>query len=338
MQNHHVKKMVSIIVPVYNEEDSIDVFLTKINSVLMNEPYQFEIIFINDGSQDMTYQSILAARKNDSRIKIVDLSRNFGKESALAAGFMFAIGDAVIPMDVDLQDTPSSIPIFLRKWEEGYEMVIGVRTNRDSDSKFKRLSANLFYRVFNITCAAKIAPNAGDFRLLDRKIVNVLNALPERNRFTKGLYAWTGFRQYQIPVVRKSRAVGKTKWNAWKLWNFALDGITGFSTFPLRIWSYLGVVLAFMGFVYALYLVFRTLLWGSDMPGYPSLMVVLLCLGGMILISLGVMGEYLGRIFVECKQRPLYIVRCAEGFNTFVVKSCPNCGHPMPEKVKSDEC
>ncbi|QTO39616.1 glycosyltransferase family 2 protein [Desulfovibrio desulfuricans] len=319
------KKTISLIIPVYNEEETIEIFLKHVRPVLLREDYFFEFIFVNDGSNDDTFLALLTARKSDQRIKIIDLSRNFGKEYALAAGFKYAQGDAIIPIDVDLQDSPCLISTFLRKWEEGYEMVIGVRTVRSSDSFFKRVTANLFYNLFNIASKEKIICNAGDFRLLDRKVVEVLNLLPERVRFTKGLYAWAGFRQVQLPYERAARAAGKSKWSFWGLWNFALDGITGFSTLPLRIWSYIGFICASIGFIYAAFLVFRTLFLGRDIPGYPSLMVVILCVGGLILTSLGIIGEYLGRIFVETKQRPLYIVRDSIGFKTEADQSASVC-------------
>ncbi len=309
-------KTVSLIIPVYNEEETITYFLEKIDIIINNIDYSFEIIFIDDGSKDRTLETLLKARQKDSRIKILELSRNFGKELAMAAGFHAASGDAVVPMDVDLQDPPELLSDFLRKWEEGYDVVLGVRRQRKSDTKFKRVTARLFYKIFNILCGKRLVPNVGDYRLMSRAALDALNSLPERVRFTKGLYAWVGFKQARVEYDRMSRVAGSSKWNAWKLWNFALDGITSFSTLPLRIWSYLGMIIALFGFGYAVLLIMRKLLFGADVPGYTSIMVVMLLLGGLILISLGIIGEYLGRIFEEVKGRPLFVVRRYIGFDT----------------------
>ena len=308
------KKCVSLIVPVLNEEESISLFYERIADILKREDYTFEVIFVDDGSTDATLSCIASLNKKDPRIKAIEFSRNFGKEHALAAGLLAASGDAAIPMDVDLQDPPELVHAFLQKWEEGYDTVIGVRRKRTTDTWCKRKSASLFYRFFNKLCGDHLVDNAGDFRLLDRKCIDALNALPERVRFTKGMYAWIGFKQALVAYERPSRARGTSKWNGWKLWNFALDGITSFSSLPLRVWSYLGGCVALIGFGYAIWLVLRTLIWGIDVPGYASLMVVTLCLGGLILFSLGVIGEYLGRVFEEIKARPLYVVRSRIGF------------------------
>ena len=309
-------KTVSLIIPVYNEEETITYFLEKIDIIINNIDYSFEIIFIDDGSKDRTLETLLKARQKDSRIKILELSRNFGKELAMAAGFHAASGDAVVPMDVDLQDPPELLSDFLRKWEEGYDVVLGVRRQRKSDTKFKRVTARLFYKIFNILCGKRLVPNVGDYRLMSRAALDALNSLPERVRFTKGLYAWVGFKQARVEYDRMSRVARSSKWNAWKLWNLALDGITSFSTLPLRIWSYLGMIIALFGFGYAVLLIMRKLLFGADVPGYTSIMVVMLLLGGLILISLGIIGEYLGRIFEEVKGRPLFVVRRYIGFDT----------------------
>lgn len=329
-------KCVSLVIPVFNEEESVPLFLETVRRVLADEPYAFEFIFVNDGSRDRTLNVLLAEREHDSRVKIVDLSRNFGKEHAMAAGFHAAAGDAVIPMDVDLQDPPELVSVFLRKWEEGFEVVIGVRRQRESDTPFKRRSAGLFYKAFNAVCGCHMVPNAGDYRLMGRKALAALNALPERVRFTKGLYAWVGFPQALVMYDRPARVAGVSKWNVWKLWNFALDGITSFSTLPLRVWSYLGITIAVMGFIYAAWLVVRTMMFGVDIPGYASYMVTLLTLGGLILVSLGVMGEYLGRIFEEVKGRPLYVVRARVGLDaskTTPVARCPVCQSPLPSSL-----
>ncbi|MDD2966032.1 MAG: glycosyltransferase family 2 protein [Desulfovibrionaceae bacterium] len=313
------KKCISLIISVLNEEETIPLFLKAIEPVITAEPnYDFEIIFVNDGSTDGTVPAVLRAREQDARIKLIDFTRNFGKENGMAAGFHAATGDAAIPLDVDLQDPPELIHQFLRKWEEGYEVVVGVRRQRTSDTPFKRLTAGMFYKIFNIVAKAsrtRLIPNAGDYRLLDRSVLDALNQLPERVRFTKGLYAWVGFKQAVVEYERPQRVAGSTKWNAFALWNFALDGITSFSTLPLRVWSYMGMGFSCMGFLYAVWLVLKTLIWGVDVPGYASLMVVVLVLGGLILMSLGIHGEYMGRIYEEVKNRPLYIVRKRVGFD-----------------------
>lgn len=308
------RKCVSLIVPVYNEEDAIDSFYEHIQTILTRTDYEFEVLFVDDGSTDGTFACLERLHKRDPRVRAVEFSRNYGKEHALAAGLKLARGDAAIPMDVDLQDPPEVVHAFLAKWEEGCDTVIGVRRRRATDSLAKRVSASLFYRFYNLVCGKHLVSNAGDFRLLDRKCITALNALTERVRFTKGLYAWIGFRQACVEYDRPPRVRGTSKWSGWKLWNLALDGITSFSSLPLRIWSYLGGCLALLGFAYALWLVLRTLVQGVDVPGYASLMVVTLCLGGLILLSLGIIGEYLGRIFEEIKGRPLYIVRSRLGF------------------------
>lgn len=290
--------------------------MARVLPLVQQEAYHFELIFIDDGSNDQTLELLLKEREKYPCISIIELSRNFGKENALLAGFHAATGDAVIPMDVDLQDPPELIHEFLRKWEEGYDMVLGVRRQRKADSWLKRLTASLFYRIFNLLCGNRLIPNAGDYRLLSRNVLDALNLLPEHSRFTKGLYAWVGFRHSIIEFERPQRVAGASKWNMWKLWNFALDGITGFSTILLRIWGYLGIFVALCGFGYALFLVIRALLCGIDVPGYTSIMTVLLILGGMILTSLGVIGEYLGRIVEETKRRPLYIIRSQIGFDS----------------------
>lgn len=306
-------KKISMIAPVYNEEAVLDTFFATLEPILGRLAYDYEIICINDGSTDRTEELLLSHRERNSRIKIINFSRNFGKEAAMAAGFRAATGDAMVPIDTDLQDPPELLYDFIEKWEQGYEVVYGVRASRTSDHLFKRTSAGWFYRLFNKLSQTAITPDAGDYRLLDRKAVDALNTLPEKVRFTKGLFFWVGFRQIGVPYVRPGRAGGRTKWNYFKLWNFALDGMTAFSIIPLRLWTYLGLGVAFFAFSYATFLIVRTLVFGRDVPGYASIMVVVLFLGGIQLISLGVIGEYLGRVFQEVKDRPLYIVRSIHG-------------------------
>jgi glycosyltransferase involved in cell wall biosynthesis len=303
--------VLSLIAPVKDEEEAIAPFLARVAPILdgLFADGAWEILFVDDGSEDATLAAILKAHQADPRVRALSLSRNFGKEAALTAGLDFAAGQAVIPIDVDLQDPPEVIGAMLAKWRDGYEVVYGVRTNRESDSLPKRLTADLYYRAHNYLSSDKIPEHAGDFRLLDRAVVDIIKEMPERNRFMKGLFAWSGFRQAAVEYERASRVVGKTKFRYWKLWTLALDGLTSASTMPLRIWSYVGVVVALFTLLYAVWVVVKTILWGSDVAGYPSLIVAILFFGSVQLISLGVLGEYVGRILIETKRRPLYVVR-----------------------------
>lgn len=306
----------SLIVPVKDEQSGIAPFVARVGSVLdgLRDPagggaVAWEILFIDDGSHDETLAAILAANRTDPRIRALSLSRNFGKEAALSAGIDHAQGQAVIPIDVDLQDPPEVIGDMLARWREGFDVVYGVRRNRLSDSLPKRMTAEFYYRAHNWLSSDKIPEHAGDFRLLDRKVVEVIRRMPERNRFMKGLFAWSGFRQTAVEYDRVEREVGETKFNYWKLWTLAIDGITSASTVPLRVWSYVGASIALLALLYAGYLVARTVFYGIDVAGYPSMMVAILFLGGVQLLSLGVLGEYVGRILVEVKQRPIYVIR-----------------------------
>ena len=303
--------LVTIIAPVKDEEAAIALFVARVRAVLdaLHEPDGWEIVFVDDGSSDATLPAIMAAHRADPRVRGIALSRNFGKEAALTAGLDHATGQAVIPLDVDLQDPPEVIGEMIREWRAGHDVVYGVRRNRTSDSLPKRITAEFYYRAHNWLSSDKIPEHAGDFRLLDRKVVEVIRRMPERNRFMKGLFAWSGFRQTAVEYDRAERAVGETKFNYWKLWTLAIDGITSASTVPLRVWSYLGGGIALLALVFALYIIVHTLLRGSDVAGYPSLMVAILFLGGLQLLSLGVLGEYVGRILVETKHRPIYVVR-----------------------------
>lgn len=310
----------SIVVPVKDEEEAIGHFLARMTPLLDGlytgsaRDAGWEILFVDDGSSDSTLAQIAAASATDDRIRAISLSRNFGKEAALSAGLDHARGRAVVPIDVDLQDPPEAIGDMLVKWRDGYEVVYGVRRNRGTDSWSKRMTADLYYRVHNLLSPDKIPEHAGDFRLLDRVVVDVIRRMPERNRFMKGLFSWSGFRQASVEYDRVSRSAGETKFRPWKLWTLALDGITSGSTIPLRVWSYVGVVIAFVSLLYAVYLIGRTVLFGVDVPGYASLMVAMLFFGGLQLVSLGILGEYVGRILIETKQRPIYIVRRKIGF------------------------
>jgi len=306
---------VSIVVPMFNEEGNLDYLFGRLEPILEQLQCRYEIICVNDGSTDNTLDKLLQYRKKDSRIKLVNFSRNFGKDTALTAGLHYSRGTAVIPIDSDLQDPPELIKDLLAKWHEGYDVVYAVRRKRYGEPLMKRLMAKLFYKFINLFSETPIPKNTGDFRLMDRRVVEVLNQLPERTRFMKGLFAWVGFKQTGITYDRQPRYLGKTKWNFWKLWNFALDGITLFSTSALKMWSYLGMIISLVSFIYAMFLIIRTLILGRDVPGYASIMVVVLFLGGLQLISLGILGEYLGRVYAEVKKRPLYIVSKSYGFN-----------------------
>ena len=304
----------SLLVPVKDEEAALPTFLDRVIPVLDalridGGVVAWEILFIDDGSDDRTLAAIMTAHARDPRVIGLSLSRNFGKEAALSAGLDHAHGAAVIPIDVDLQDPPEVIGAMLAKWREGFDVVYGVRRDRTTDSLPKRLTADLYYRAHNKLSHDKIPEHAGDFRLLDRKVVNVIRSMPERNRFMKGLFAWSGFRQTAVEYERSERRQGKTKFNYWKLWTLAIDGITSASTLPLRVWSYLGALIALSGLLFALYIVVRTVLYGVDVRGYPSLMVAILFFGGLQLLSLGILGEYVGRVLIEVKHRPIYVIR-----------------------------
>ena len=317
-----VAPTLSVVVPVKNEEDGILPFIERVGSILDNVAADggWEILFVDDGSTDATLAAIVAANLSDARVRGLSLSRNFGKEAALSAGLDHARGAAVIPMDVDMQDPPEVLPEMVAKWRAGHEMVFGIRRSRAEDSFAKRVTAGLFYRAHNMVSADKIPENAGDFRLMDRKIVDVIRAMPERNRFMKGLFAWAGFRQASVEYDRAERETGTTKFNYWKLWTLALDGITSASTVPLRIWSYIGAIVALFAMGYAGLIAVQTIIFGNSVPGYASIMTSVLFLGGVQLISLGVLGEYVGRILTETKQRPLYVVRDTVGIESELVR------------------
>ena len=304
---------ISIVVPLYCEADNIDHLFERLEAVLSRLSRPYEIICVDDGSHDDTVQRLKTHRQRNPRIKIVVLSRNFGKELALTAGIDYACGAAVIPIDADLQDPPELIEALIAKWCEGYDVVYARRRSRQGETWLKRATANSFYRVIEQVSKVPIPRDTGDFRLLDQRVVNVLKLLPERTRFMKGLFAWVGYRQAEVLYDREPRYSGETKWNYWRLWNFAIDGIVSFSVAPLRIWSYVGISFAAISLLYGAFLLIRTLLSGNDVPGYASLMVAILFLGGIQMISLGVLGEYLGRVYEEVKGRPLYLVRDAYG-------------------------
>lgn len=311
--------ILSVIVPVKDEEEAIPAFVTRVSAVIeaLQDPAAsaYEILFIDDGSTDGTMAAIAAAHLGNARVRAISLSRNFGKEAALSAGLDHARGAAVVPMDVDLQDPPEVLADMVAKWRSGFDTVYGVRRDRATDSLPKRLSADLYYKTHNLLSTDKIPDHAGDFRLLDRRVVDVIRRLPERNRFMKGLFAWSGFKSTSVEYVRAERTLGATKFRPWKLWTLALDGITSSSTAPLRIWTYVGAGVAACSFVFALFIIAKALFFGISVAGYASLMVAVLFFGGLQLLSLGILGEYVGRIMIETKQRPLYIIRDSIGMS-----------------------
>ena len=303
-----IKPFLSIVAPCYNEEAVIDIFLEKIFEVLERLGHTFEIVFVNDGSRDNTLEVLKAKSKEYAGIRVINLSRNFGKEAALTAGIDAARGEVVVPIDVDLQDPPELILEFVKKYEKGYDVVVGKRVDRTTDTPVKRISAELFYKMHNKISDIEIPHNVGDYRLMSRRVVEELKKLPETQRFMKGIFAWLGFKTAVVEYKREARAAGDTSFNGWKLWNFALDGITSFSTAPLRVWLYVGIVLALIAFLFGAWIVVKTLLFGSDTPGYASMITVILFLGGIQLMGIGILGEYIGRIYLESKNRPIYIV------------------------------
>jgi glycosyltransferase involved in cell wall biosynthesis len=296
------------VIPVFNEAGNVGPLCARLKIVLERISGAWEIVFVDDGSADGTLAAVRTENRADGRIGAVSFSRNFGKEIAIAAGLDNARGKAVVIMDADLQHPPEVIESFVQRWREGYVMVYGERMSRNDETRIRRGFARLFYRLFDRFGETPIPAGAGDFRLIDRKGVDVLRSLGERARFSKGLYAWIGFRATGVPFVVAERERGGTKWSFRKLFRFAFDGITSFSTVPLRVWTYLGGLISFLALGTALYFLVRTLLYGTDAPGFPSLIVSMMFFSGIQLISLGIIGEYVGRIFAEVKRRPLYVV------------------------------
>lgn len=308
MKNDIASPVISIICPCYNEQEVLETFTTTITGILTDTGFSYELLFINDGSKDNTLAVLNKLAEGCNHIRVVNLSRNFGKEAALTAGLDLARGEVVIPIDADLQDPPELIHDFLREWQKGYDVVVAKRIDRSSDTWAKKITANLFYKFHNKIAKIEIPDNVGDFRLITRRVVNAIRLLPENQRFMKGIFSWVGFNTAVVEYVRQPRAAGQTSFNGWKLWNFALDGITSFSTAPLRVWLYLGILFSVIAFAYGSMIVIKTLIFGVDLPGYASMLTAVLFFGGIQLIGLGVMGEYLGRLYMESKRRPTYIV------------------------------
>ncbi|EHF0448004.1 glycosyltransferase family 2 protein [Salmonella enterica subsp. enterica serovar Javiana] len=300
---------ISLVVPVFNEEDAIPIFYKTVREFEGLQQHEVEIVFINDGSSDSTEAIINALAVSDNLVVPLSFTRNFGKEPALFAGLDNATGEAIIPIDVDLQDPIEVIPHLIAKWQAGADMVLAKRTDRSTDGRLKRKSAEWFYKLHNKISNPKIEENVGDFRLMSREVVENIKRLPERNLFMKGVLSWVGGKIDVVEYARAERVAGDSKFNGWKLWNLALEGITSFSTFPLRMWTYIGLFVAGLSFMYGAWMIFDTVIFGNPVRGYPSILVSILFLGGVQLIGIGVLGEYIGRIYIETKQRPKYIIK-----------------------------
>lgn len=320
----------SIVIPMMNEGSMVDALFDRLVPVLEKAAPDYEVVCIDDGSTDDTWQRLLAARSRNPRIRSLSFSRNFGKESALTAGLDFAAGRAVVPMDADLQDPPELIPRMLGLWREGNDVVLARRSARGADTLPKRLTARWFYSLIGWLSPTEIPADVGDFRLLDRRVVEALRMMPERSRFMKGIFAWPGFRTAVVEYERPGRLHGPEKQNWGRLWALALDGIISFTAMPLKVWSYIGFVVALGAVLYGLFIIVRTLIWGADVPGYASLLVAILFMNGLVLIGLGVVGEYMARIFVEVKRRPLYLVSRQAGIPA--LEGAAVAGRPIAAK------
>jgi polyisoprenyl-phosphate glycosyltransferase len=320
----------SVVVPLFNEARNIDAFFARLLPVLEGLGLTYEVICVDDGSSDGTRATLHDLCQRVPAIKLIGLSRNFGKEVALTAGLHRAAGAAVIPIDGDLQHPPELIPTLIEKWREGYDVVYAARTSRESETRLRRLAARGFYWVFGRLSKIKIPKDAGDFRLLDRRVVEALNRMPERSRFMKGIFAWVGFRQIGVPYEPEKRHEGQSGWRFGKLFHFAVDGLTAFSNFPLIAWGYIGGLIAMASLAAGTYFLVRTMVAGVDVPGYASVMVAILFFGGVQLLTLGILGSYLGRVFEEVKGRPLYVVSDFVGFDDTVVPAAPVTRRPPP--------
>lgn len=305
-----VSRTISIIIPCHNEEKNIETSLQTLKQIIDNIPsISWKILLIDDGSSDKTVNIAINLQKQDNRLKIIEFSRNFGKEAAMTAGINEAVGDAAIIIDADLQDDPSLIPQMVEKWQEGAEVVLAKRSDRTTDHILKRFTASLFYRAHNALSPLKLPENVGDFRLMDRCVIDALKLLPERQRFMKGLFAYVGFKTETLTYKRQARETGESKFTPLSLWNLALESFTSFSTIPLRIWTYLGTLGAVLSIIYGLFVVFHKIIYGNDTHGYTSIFFSILFFGSIQMITVGILGEYIGRIYMETKQRPVYIIR-----------------------------
>ncbi len=303
----------SIVIPMYNEQEVLPKLFERLKPCLEAITKNYEIICVDDGSKDETCTMLRAYNNFDERIKVIHLARNFGKEAALTCGIDYSSGQAVIPFDADLQDPPELISELVAQWRKGYKVVLATRRSRETDSWLKRVSSDWFYKLINVVSTVRIPHHTGDFRLMDGQVVEAVKNLPERTRFMKGIFAWVGFSTTTVYFDREPRAAGTTTWNYWKLWKFALDGIFSFTSVPLRVWTYVGAFISLVSFLWAIKIITRTIIFGIDVPGYASLMVAVLFMGGMQLLSIGIIGEYVGRIYSETKQRPLYFVEDTVG-------------------------
>lgn len=312
--NDETSQLITILVPCYNEQESIPRFMDEISPILERIDLNHEILFIDDGSVDQTLSILSALADQNESMKVISLSRNFGKEAALTAGLDFAAGDAVIPIDVDLQDPVDLIPLMVDKWQAGADVVIAHRQDRKADTLFRRFTARLFYKLMSFLSASPMPRDVGDYRLMNRAVIEGVRQLGERNRFMKGLFSWPGFNTEVIEYSRPQRSSGQSKWHLWRLFNYALDGIFSFSTAPLRMWTYIGLLLSFFSLAFLIFIIIKTLLFGVDLPGYASIVSIILFFSGINLIGLGILGEYLGRVFIEVKQRPVYLVKKKIGF------------------------
>ncbi|MEA4968476.1 MAG: glycosyltransferase family 2 protein [Bacteroidaceae bacterium] len=307
-------KKVSLLIPAYNEEKVLQLLYQRIKAIIDNlNQYEWEVLFINDGSRDSTLAVLYSIRNQDNRINVLDLSRNYGKEVAMLAGFDYVKGDAVIILDADLQDPPELIPQMLEQWELGYDDVYAKRNSRKGETFIKKKTSQLFYKILQKSTDIPIQLNTGDFRLLDKSCVKALKQIREANRYTKGMFSWIGYNKKEILFDRDPRAAGETKWNYLKLFSLAIEGITSFTTKPLRISTFIGGIISVLSFIYAIYMLYDTIVYGNDVKGYPSLLVTILFLGGIQLLSLGILGEYIARIFIETKNRPTYFARTYNG-------------------------
>lgn len=305
-------RRISILVPCYNEQDSLPLFYDELNRIMTDERlsgYEWEMLFVNDGSKDNTLAVLKLLREKDERVSYIDLSRNFGKEKAMLAGFDYVTGDCMIIMDADLQDPPSLIPEMVEWWEQGFDDVYAKRKTRGEESFIRKSFSLLFYRILQKMTKIEVLQNVGDFRLLDRSCINALKSLRESERYTKGMFCWIGFRKKELLFDRGDRVAGKSAWNFWSLLSLAIEGITSFTTSPLRISSIIGFIVSIAAFLYMIFIVVKTILYGDSVQGFPTLICVILFLGGIQLISIGILGEYIARIFNESKRRPTYIIR-----------------------------
>ncbi len=303
-----LKPIISIVCPLYNEQHMVNVFIDEVTSVLDEINLAYELICVNDGSDDHTLKELITKKNNHPSMRIINLSRNFGKEAALTAGLDASTGEVVIPIDADLQHPPELIKEFIKKWNEGYDVVLAKSIDRSVDSSAKRLTSRWFYSVYNRISDIKLPENVGDYRLMTRRVVESLKQLPENQRFMKGIFAWVGYPATTVEYSIGERLAGTSRFHGWKLWNLALDGLTSFSTTPIRIWLYIGALVSLVSFFYGSLIVIKTVFFGVDVPGYASLMTIILFLGGIQLIGIGVLGEYIGRMYIEAKRRPVYII------------------------------